>query len=237
MKPGIFTALRAALLLVILVTDQVIAGVVITGTRVIYPAGDREVSVKINNKGNMPVLIQAWVDDGQENASPETIRVPFLITPPMNRIDAGKGQTLRLSYTDSHTLPSDRESVFWLNVLEIPPVDASKASANKLQMAFRSRIKIFYRPANLKGDSTQAAENLEWDVNNGKLAVVNNSPYYVSLLGVRETEGGAIGEGEMVPPFGRIGVTGKKGAFSHGKVIEYQYISDWGATRKVNTTI
>ncbi|PJI52023.1 molecular chaperone EcpD, partial [Methylobacterium radiotolerans] len=51
-------------------------------------------------------------------------------------------------------MPQDKESVFWLNVLEIPPKD--KANQNLLQMAFRSRIKLFYRPAGLKGKAEDA---------------------------------------------------------------------------------
>lgn len=237
MKSGLFALCKAAMLVWVFGASPAMAGVVITGTRVIYPAADKEVSVKVNNKGSAPALLQAWVDNGNADASPETIRVPFVINPPMNRVDAGKGQTLRLSYTGSTSLPSDKESVFWLNVLEVPPVDATKAGTNKLQLAFRSRIKLFYRPAGLKGDSSQAAESLKWEVSGGKLTAVNNSPYYVSLLGVRSQSGSAKGEGEMVAPFGRMPVTGSKASFNAGQAIEYQYINDWGAIRKVNTSI
>lgn len=234
MKKIIFNSL---ILLSLLGPFQAIAGVVITGTRVVYPAADKEVSVKVNNKGNVPVLIQTWVDDGKENASPETIKVPFIITPPVNRIDAGKGQTLRLSFIRGSNLPPDRESIFWLNVLEVPPVDVSAAEANKLQVAFRSRIKLFFRPSGLKSDASTAAENIKWDVDNGKLIAINDSPYYVTLLGVKTTSGSAQGDGDMVSPYGRVSITGKKAAFSKGQSIEYQYINDWGALRKVKSSI
>lgn len=39
---------------------------------------------------------------------------------PVSRIDAKRGQTIKLMYTGSTVLPSDKESVFWFNVLEVP---------------------------------------------------------------------------------------------------------------------
>ncbi|EHV4506050.1 fimbria/pilus periplasmic chaperone, partial [Escherichia coli] len=119
------------------------ANVVITGTRVIYPAGQHNVNVQLTNVGISPSLIQAWIDNGDPKAAPETIKTPFVITPPIARIDGNKGQTLRLSYT-GEPLPADRESVFYLNVLDIPPNPRDK-NKNYLQIAIRSRIKIFFR--------------------------------------------------------------------------------------------
>ncbi len=56
-------------------------------------------------------------------------------------------------YTASSVLPKDRESVFWFNVLEVPPKPDAATVANQslLQLAFRTRIKLFYRPEALKG--------------------------------------------------------------------------------------
>lgn len=238
MKPVMSLFRKVALLSLGLVfASNSLANIVITGTRAIYSSGDKEVSVKVNNKGKGPVLIQSWIDNGDANASPDTIRVPFIITPPMNRVDAEKGQTLRISYTDVVSLPSDRESVFWLNVLEIPPSNAKSADINKLQVAFRSRIKLFYRPASLKEDSTKAAESMKWDVNGGQLTAINNSPYYVTLLGIRADNSKVKGSGDMVAPFGRLAIKSKGGSFARGQHISWQYINDWGAVKKTDTTL
>lgn len=238
MKPAISVFRKVAVLTLSLVfSSHALANIVITGTRAIYPAGDKEISVKVNNKGKGPVLIQSWIDNGDANANPDTIRVPFVINPPMNRVDAAKGQTLRISYTGGMGLPSDRESVFWLNVLEIPPNNAKGADVNKLQVAFRSRIKLFYRPAALKEDSTKAAESVKWEINGGQLVAVNNSPYYITLLGVRGENSNTEGSGDMVAPFGRLAIKNKSGSFVHGQKISWQYINDWGAIKKANTTL
>lgn len=157
------------------------ASVVINGTRVIYPSDAKEVSVKINNNGPSPVLLQSWIDNGDANAKPSAIKVPFVLTPPMNRVESGKGQTLRISYAGD-ALPMDRESVFWLNVLEVPAKSQAKSEENRLQMAFRSRIKLFYRPAGLEGNANEAAKAITWSAQNNRIQAANPTPYYVSLV-------------------------------------------------------
>ena len=127
-----------------LLSAPVKASIVITGTRVIYSQGERSVSVKLNNNGKSPVLIQSWVDDGVMSKSPDTSTAPFIVTPPINRVDPGKGQTLQISFTGKH-LPSDKESVFWLNVLEVPARNSAKKDNNigitKLFLSF-----LFFPP-------------------------------------------------------------------------------------------
>src|SRR5580704_15270767 len=96
------------------------AGVVVNGTRVVYPAAKREVTIGIHNTGETPSLVQAWLDAGDPHAKPGESKVPFVMTPPLFRLDPTKVQSLRLVYTHD-PLPENRESLFWLNVLDIPP--------------------------------------------------------------------------------------------------------------------
>ncbi|MGP4131767.1 fimbria/pilus periplasmic chaperone [Pantoea tagorei] len=112
------------------------------GTRVVYPAAEKEITVRLDNRGDQPALVQAWIDDGDPNQPVDKINVPFVMLPPVFRMEANKGQTLRIVYTGSD-LPVDKESIFWLNVLDIPPKDKSRINKNQLQMAIRSRIKLF----------------------------------------------------------------------------------------------
>lgn len=127
-----------------LVIGQAQASIVITGTRVVYDAAQREVTVKLNNDGQSPMLVQSWIDEGNLQATPDTSAAPFVLTPPIARIDPNKGQALRVRFTGQKALPQDRESLFWLNVLEVPP--SSAEGQNRLKIAFRSRVKFFYRP-------------------------------------------------------------------------------------------
>lgn len=54
-------------LLALLISSMVLpahAGIVIYGTRIIYPAEHKEVMVQLMNQGNRSSLMQAWIDDG-----------------------------------------------------------------------------------------------------------------------------------------------------------------------------
>ncbi|PZQ98785.1 MAG: molecular chaperone, partial [Flavobacterium psychrophilum] len=108
------------ILLLIFISLPASAGIVMTGTRVIYPASQKEVTIMLKNTENIPALIQTWIDKGDPDETPEKIYVPFVLTPAVVRIDGNKGQSLRLRYTGKG-LASDRESIFWLNVLAVPP--------------------------------------------------------------------------------------------------------------------
>ncbi|MFC0226134.1 fimbria/pilus periplasmic chaperone [Serratia aquatilis] len=208
-----------------------LASVVITGTRVIYPSDAKEVSVKINNVGTSPVLLQSWIDKGDTDAQPSSIQVPFVLTPPMNRVEAGKGQTLRISYAGG-ALPMDKESVFWLNVLEVPAKKQAKADENFLQMAFRTRIKLFYRPTGLEGVANDAAKAVTWQAQGNSLQATNPTPYYVSFVTIK-VNGKEI-EGDMVAPRGTLtfNLPGKAGSKITG-----DFVNDYGAVNPFEAVI
>ncbi|MFC0226144.1 fimbrial biogenesis chaperone [Serratia aquatilis] len=208
-----------------------LASVVITGTRVIYPSDAKEVSVKINNVGTSPVLLQSWIDKGDTDAQPSSIQVPFVLTPPMNRVEAGKGQTLRISYAGG-ALPMDKESVFWLNVLEVPAKKQAKADENFLQMAFRSRIKLFYRPTGLEGNANDAAKAVTWQAQGNGLQATNPTPYHVSFVSLK-VNGKEI-EGDMVAPRGTLtfNLPGKAGSKITG-----DFVNDYGAVNPFEAVI
>jgi chaperone protein EcpD len=167
------------------------AGVVIERTRVIYPAQERQVTVNLTNEEKQsPLLIHIWIDDGNEKSTPDQLQVPFLLTPPIFRLDPGKGQALRISYLKDKQLPTDKETVFYLNVLEVPPKPKAVNGEipNTMQLAFRTRIKLFFRPKGLPGKAADAPSQLRWKlVTTGTepaLEAQNPSVYYVSFESV-----------------------------------------------------
>lgn len=213
------------------------AGIQIIGTRVVYPANEREVTVRVINSGNTPRLLQVWTDSGDEKETAETSKAPFLVTPPISRIEPGKGQSLRLMLTRGDNLPQDRESVYWLNVVEIPPKPegASAGDQNYLQFAVRTRIKILYRPQTLQGDPVGSIGQLSWRMvrQGGEMALecTNNTAYNVSFADVRlkgaPDRADDMTGGGMCPAKGRESFPVKGGADS-GR-LTYQAINDYGA--------
>lgn len=167
------------------------AGVIIGGTRVVYPAKEREVTVKLENKSKEPALVQAWLDKGDADSTPDSVEVPFMMTPPVFRMEPGKGQVLRLAYTQE-PLPTDKETLFWLNVLEVPPKPQDADSPNHLQFAFRHRVKVYFRPQGLPYHVAEAPRKLEWKLavtgDGYALEVSNTTPYHVSLASLNLVE-------------------------------------------------
>ena len=175
------------------------------GTRVIYEGGS-EANLMVHNAGSEPSLLQAWVDGGNEHQGPADVSTPFLVVPPMMRLGPQRGQVLRILGSDLRGLPRDRESLFWLNVLGLPPkVQASQAS---VQLAYRTRIKLFYRPPGLGGSPAEAVSRLGWQrLAGGGLRVSNPGPFHISLSEVLLTMGEqhlAWREGGVLPPYGAL---------------------------------
>ncbi|EDL8429440.1 fimbrial chaperone [Salmonella enterica subsp. diarizonae] len=221
------------------------ADIVISGTRVIYPEGKSAVTVHLDNLGERPLLVQTWLDNGTENKSPDEIDAPFVITPPITRIDKDHGQTVRVIYTGG-TLPQDRESLYWFNVLEVPPKDDSSASANKLQLAFRTRIKFIYRPRSLDGDLASALKKVKWNWGRNKkgyfFTVTNNSGYYLSMdkANIDIADKNYSINTEMLSPFGtaHFPIVASNGINipEHGK-INYSVVNDFGGLTTANVSL
>ena len=206
------------------------------GTRVIYPAGEKEVTIAVDNVGTTPRLLQVWVDSGDEKSTADTAVAPFLLTPPMSRVEGGKGQSFRLMFTGGE-LPQDRESVFWFNVLEIPPKPEGKSdgSVNYLQFAVRTRLKIFYRPKGLSGDPLSALDTLSWRLvrQGGEIALEcsNPSPYNVSIANLQFKGSAPVKSatppGGMCPAKGSERITLPGQDAGNGTLI-YNAINDYG---------
>lgn len=219
------------------------AGVVISGTRVIFPAAEREVTVKLTNDGNAPVLVQTWLDDGDANAAPEKADVPFTLTPSMFRMEPGKGQSLRLIYTNE-PLPTDKESLFWLNVLEVPP-KAANDDRNKIQIAFRTRIKVMFRPDSLPGKASDAPAQVKWEMvrDNGKYALkaTNPTPYVVNIGSLAlKTDGNSFDAqaGAVLPGTTQLfPVDGMHTVPASNITVTYSSLNDWGAGNTLEKTI
>lgn len=163
--------------------------VVLDRTRIIYPMGTREVSVQLTNEADSPRLVQAWIDTGDAQLPPEYSDVPFTLTPPIKRIDPGKGAPLRIVYQPSEApVPvADQEALYWLNVLSVRPTATDATGGNTLQWAIRTRIKLFLRPVALANGAADAASGLTWRLVGGQRTVVqvrNPSAFHVTLASV-----------------------------------------------------
>jgi chaperone protein EcpD len=163
------------------------AGITLGGTRLVLQEKNKEVSILVKNDGAEDIMIQSWVESNDQQKLDD---VPFALTPALSRLAAGKQQSLRIFYF-GRGLAADKESVFWLNVQEIP----QKAKVdNTLQIALRQRIKVFYRPAELTGTVQDSIKALRWKWVSGQgkqyVQVTNPSVYHVSFSTAHVSVGG-----------------------------------------------
>lgn len=167
------------------------AGFATSTSRIIYMQNDNAQSVTLANINEYPIITQTWIDDGLGN--PLQAKAPFVVLPAVFKMNPQGIQALRIVH-NGDAMPQDRESVYWLNLYEIPgkpkelsgPVTENKA---RLDLAMNTQLKIFYRPKTLKKmDSTQIAQQLQFYLQQqqGQTILIchNPTPYHISFTGL-----------------------------------------------------
>ncbi|MGL4723220.1 MAG: fimbria/pilus periplasmic chaperone [Scandinavium sp.] len=198
------------------------AGVVVGGTRVVYDGTKKESSIQINNPDKTAWLIQSWVENSQGVAD----KSAFFVTPPLFRLDGNQNNTLRIMLA-TPALAKNKESLYWLNIKSIPAVEQNTAG-NSLQLAVKTRIKLIYRPAELKGQvPEQLADKLTWQRIGNRLTVTNPTPYYMNFYAI-SVGGKAVQDVTWVAP-GATATFALSPAHS-GSQVSWQIISDYGAS-------
>ncbi|MGE8236394.1 MAG: molecular chaperone [Stenotrophomonas indicatrix] len=216
------------------------AAVTLQGTRIVHDVSKgRDVTVKASNTGERPAMTQVWIDDGDSTARPENVRTPFRLTPAEPRLlQAQQGQAYRITYAPrpSETpLPTDRESVFYFNLLDIPPKPADAAGKNLLQFAVRTRVKLFHRPAGLPGNARDAAGQLQWRAQAGGLQVRNPSAYHVTLSTLSLPDGRKL-DVDMIAPGAQVNLPLPAGA-AVPATLKFQWLDDYGTPRDAEATV
>lgn len=193
------------------------AGVIIGGTRVIYDGNKKEASISVNNPDNNPYLIQSWIET--QNGGAE--KVPFIITPPLYRLDKGQQNIERIVMAGA--LPQDKESLYWLNIKAIP---SAPKKDNTLQIAVKTRIKLIYRPAGLKGTLPEGlADKLSWQRAGNQVQVTNPTPFVMNFNEI-SVNGKKLEDVSYVLPGSTAKFNLPNGVNSGS--IEYKIINDYG---------
>ena len=174
-------------------------GIIIYGTRVIYPAQKKEVTVQLLNDDSRNSLVQAWIDDGDTSLSPEKIKVPFMLMPPVVRVAAGAGQQLKIR-SIANQLATDRETLFYLNILDIPPNSPNEENANQIKFAMQNRMKLIYRPEGISGVSKKSFASLRLNAAINGVKIKNESANWLVVPEV-ERNGKINAQTILLAPF------------------------------------
>lgn len=202
-------------------TSVVMAGIVVGGTRVIFSGDKPDVTISIFNKENkLPYLLQSWVDPFSKD---DKSKPPFSVIPPVSRIEPNQEKTLRILKIAGE-LPKDRESVFWLNIKNIPPSVDNKETST-LEIAIKTRIKLFWRPAAVNVIPEQAIKNIKWSRQGNNLIFENPNPIHINVMKV--TVDGKDVPLNMIRPFETLTLPMPAGVA--GKSLVWRFINDYGA--------
>lgn len=226
----------SGMLFILFSVPTVYAGVITEATRVIYQGNKKEASLTVSNQGAQaePFLIQSWVDNnGPDGTQKSSVSVPFVVTPPLFRLNAGEDNSLRIIRTGG-LLPEDRESLFWLNIKSIPRLPEN-APAGLLQIVVKTRLKLFYRPAALLTPAGQSAwRQLRFSRQGSVLRVTNPTPYYFTFFRLNLGSSHVATGNTMVPPFGEARYPWPLEAVA-GEV-SWQVVNDYGGASSVEKT-
>lgn len=155
-------------------------------SRIIYSPESKGASLTVSNPQAYPILIQPQVftEDMKSKA-------PFIVTPPLSRLDAKQQNRLRIVRTGAN-FATDRESLQWLCVTAIPPksVDEWAQSSEArpegklslgLNISVKSCIKLLVRPTSLNGNPDAAGRLIKWNHQGNMLKGTNDSPFYMNI--------------------------------------------------------
>ncbi|MER1913008.1 fimbria/pilus periplasmic chaperone [Citrobacter portucalensis] len=205
------------------------AGIVIYGTRVIYPAEKKEVLVQLMNQGGRSSLVQSWIDDGDSSLPPEKIHVPFMLTPPVAKIAADSGQQLKIKKMPN-MLPDNKESLFFLNVLDIPPNNPDSTGKNVLKFAMQNRIKLFYRPKGIAPVNKSTFQKLSMKRSGSIYSIKNDAANWITVTEVKANNVKVSNESIMLAPLSSADVALKNTNANNYKITiiddHGNYISD-----------
>ncbi|EDS7167652.1 fimbrial chaperone [Salmonella enterica] len=154
------------------------AAFTLNSTRYIYNEGQQSVSVNIHNESDHKYGGQVWIDNIDKNAE----EVFFTPSPMVFKLNPKQKQIVRIVNINDN-LPTDRESIFWLNVQEIPP--APKGDGSSLSLAINSRVKLIYRPLSLKNGRNDAEQNIKLNNIGEHSCLENSTPYYFAISDVK----------------------------------------------------
>jgi len=160
------------------------------------------------------------------------------VIPAVVRMTPGKIINLKILPTEKvHGLPEDRESLFWVNLYEIPGLKRNPQlnNANKMEIGLKTQLKIIYRPFKKNMDINNIGKGLEIKLSESKhsLELDNPSPYYVTpvLLKIKSSSGEQslkLGMDRMIAPFSQKHFNLPEVIKSKSIAVEYTLVDDAG---------
>lgn len=154
-------------------------------SRIIYTPSSRGATLSVNNPNDYPVLVQSSVIPEQKGGD-----APFLITPPLFRLDAHQQSRLKIIMT-SNNANKENEPLYWMCATGIPPeqgdvwagqVKTKNTAFIDVRIRASQCIKLLVRPeALMKSKPQDVAKLVTWDIRGNDITAKNPTPYYMNV--------------------------------------------------------
>lgn len=198
----------------------------INKTRIIFTDDAKVKSYSVrNHDAKVPYLVQSWVSDEKDE---KMVNGPLVVLPPIMRIGANGKNQLRIEQTpQAEGLSNDKETLFYLHILEVPP---KNKDSNTVQLAQESRFKLIYRPGKL-ADKVESGEfkkaekiKITSSEGGGKVKFTNVTPYYITIVEVKKNKGSDPVDDFnpiLLPPKESVAIGAKKYDIEKNSIISY----------------
>ena len=212
-------------------------GISLKQTRVIIDADSKSESITLVNRSKRVYLILSSVHKLPDGARESPLDIPFMIIPPLFRLESESTNTLMVLRKDTSKLPDDRESIFYLSFLAIPAVSKPENGGiedgliqPRVSIGIRSVIKLFYRPAGLVTSVRDAPGELSFQQQGTSIYTHNPTPYFMTLTRLKiNGESVDMNEsGAMIAPYSSI-----RYRFSDtARDVSWSVINDYGGVSR-----
>lgn len=210
-------------------------GVGFSRNRIIFPASEKSISITVNNRSDNTYLVQAGVSADADKKTTS----PFMVTPPLFRLEKNTDNVMRIMRT-SGDLPPDRESVFYFFASTIPSQSVPLPGEGKVggtgarvSISMKTVLKLFWRPAGLDISPAKALSKLRFVVVPGGVVVKNPTPYYQSFASLAfdgKTQD-IDRQPSMVSPFSELRFVTSQSV----RQVSWSMMNDYGGTTEIKT--
>lgn len=124
-----------------------------------------------------------------------------------------------------NNLPHNKESLFYLNVMDIPPNNPQNAGKNKIKLALQNRIKLFWHPEGVVPVDKKSLSQLNIKKKDNAISINNETANWITITTIKAQNVKVNNESILLPPFSNNDITLKN---NNASEYELTVVDDYG---------
>lgn len=245
-----FIFVRLLIFIALLSSECEAAVMVLQNRLIIHRENVRNKLLLVNNSAMVPVLVKAWIDDGDETNNKQSQAYPFLVVPSLLKLEPNQLYNIEILPTRLMAkLPTDRESLFWINLFEIAGehTDNSVNSQTRaIKVGLNSQLKLIYRPFTEDDCLDDINQKLSFSIEKTEalshLTITNSSrhvvtPAEIELVSATGSTRVELGFDRDIQPFSERKYRIKSTTDSAYLQIKYSLLDDYSQSHAFTSTV